>query len=72
MLDLRAGSDGLSQTGLAETWGSAPPRLISTAAVAKEKDLDVQATAIDGSHMSAASEAMRQSIAFFEKTRVGK
>ena len=43
-----------------------------TAAVAKEKGLDVQATAIEGSHMSAVPEAMRQSIAFFEKTRVGK
>jgi len=40
-----------------------------TAAVAKGKGLDVEAAAIEGSHMTAVPEAMKQSIAFFEKRR---
>jgi dipeptidyl aminopeptidase/acylaminoacyl peptidase len=40
-----------------------------TAAAAKEKGLDVEAIAVEGSHMSAVPEAMRRSIAFFEKRR---
>jgi dipeptidyl aminopeptidase/acylaminoacyl peptidase len=37
-----------------------------TAAVAKEKGLDVEAVAVEGSHTSAVPEAMKRSIAFFE------
>jgi hypothetical protein len=40
-----------------------------TAAVAKEKGLDVVAAAVEGDHMSAVPAAMKLSIAFFEKRR---
>jgi dipeptidyl aminopeptidase/acylaminoacyl peptidase len=43
-----------------------------TAAVAKEKGLDVAATAVEGDHMSAVPQAMKLSIAFFEKTTIEK
>lgn len=42
---------------------------LRTAAVAKEKGLDVAAAAVEGDHMSAVPPAMKQSIAFFEKRR---
>jgi dienelactone hydrolase len=38
-----------------------------TAAIAKEKGLDVEAISVEGDHMSSVPEAMRQSIVFFEK-----
>jgi dipeptidyl aminopeptidase/acylaminoacyl peptidase len=40
-----------------------------TAAVAKEKGLDVEAVAVEGSHMSAVPGAMKLSIEFFKKQR---
>jgi dipeptidyl aminopeptidase/acylaminoacyl peptidase len=38
-----------------------------TAAVAKEKGLDVEAVPVEGNHMTAVPPAMKQSIVFFEK-----
>jgi dipeptidyl aminopeptidase/acylaminoacyl peptidase len=39
------------------------------AAVAKQKGLDAEATAVEGNHMTAVPESMKLSIAFFEKQR---
>jgi len=43
-----------------------------TAALAKEKGLDVEAISVEGDHMSAVPGAMKQSIAFFAKVAEDK